>query len=77
MLVAFTHHDSNYQVPLTKDRYPTVPRGKYASLQERDIHFFQSTLEPSRVLVDESDVAPYNVDWLRMVRGKVPGELYV
>lgn len=54
---------------LTKDRYPHVKRGNFNRVTEKDIDFFKSVLG-SRVLTEESDVNGFNVDWLKMVRGK-------
>jgi len=56
-------------VELTSVRYPGVHRGNYAQLSNVHIQHFQSILPKERVITDANDVAPYNVDWLRMVRG--------
>lgn len=53
---------------LTKDRYH-VKRGNFNNLTKDHVNFFKSVLGDSRVLTEESDVASYNVDWLRTVRG--------
>ncbi|KAJ8875194.1 hypothetical protein PR048_023089 [Dryococelus australis] len=54
---------------LTAERYPNVKRGNYNVLSDSHIQFFESILGRERVLTDTADVEPYNVDWLKMVRG--------
>lgn len=56
-------------VELTSVRYPGVQRGSYSQLSDKHVQHFQSILPKERVITDEDDVAPYNVDWLGMVRG--------
>lgn len=46
-------------------------RGKYSQVTDADVGFFQSTLENSRVLLDESDTQSYNIDFMKSVRGKL------
>jgi hypothetical protein len=56
-------------IELTSIRYPGVQRGSYAQLSEKHVQHFRSILPSERVVTDADDVAAYNVDWLRMVRG--------
>ncbi|XP_013396492.1 D-2-hydroxyglutarate dehydrogenase, mitochondrial isoform X3 [Lingula anatina] len=56
------------ELELTSVRYPHVQRGKYATLTEKDVDFFQKLL-PQRVLQDPSELDGYNIDWMRTVRG--------
>ncbi|RZF38635.1 hypothetical protein LSTR_LSTR014480, partial [Laodelphax striatellus] len=57
------------KVILTKDRYPNMKRGKFAELQGSHIQHFINLLGPTRVLTDPNDVEPYNIDWIKVVRG--------
>lgn len=60
---------SSPAVELTSVRYPDVKRGKYTVLTPGHVSHFESILSKERVLTDPSDVEPYNVDWIKMVRG--------
>lgn len=53
---------------LTKDRYK-VTRGAFSELQESDIINFERILSPSQVITSPEDTQPYNIDFLRSVRG--------
>lgn len=48
-----------------------MKRGDYAQVTDADVGFFQSILENSRVLLDESDTQSYNIDFMKSVRGRV------
>ncbi|XP_037041419.1 D-2-hydroxyglutarate dehydrogenase, mitochondrial isoform X2 [Bradysia coprophila] len=62
-------YNASAQLPdLTKDRYQ-VKRGDYSQVTDADVGFFQSILENSRVLLDESDTQSYNIDFMKSVRG--------
>lgn len=56
---------------LTKDRYPDVRRGgMFNSLNTNHLNFFRALLKgEQRVLNDPEDCEPYNVDWIKNVRG--------
>jgi hypothetical protein len=62
-------------VELTSIRYPGVQRGSFAQLNDKHVQHFRSILPSERVITDAEDVAAYNVDWLRMVRGWCVGTL--
>ncbi|XP_063242747.1 D-2-hydroxyglutarate dehydrogenase, mitochondrial-like isoform X2 [Bacillus rossius redtenbacheri] len=68
-VVARQRRELSSAVQLTAERYPDVKRGNYSVLADRHLQFFESILGRERVLTDPDDVEPYNVDWLRMVRG--------
>ncbi|KAM3930295.1 D-2-hydroxyglutarate dehydrogenase, mitochondrial isoform 2-T2 [Leptodactylus fuscus] len=53
--------------PLTELRY-NVKRLPFADVTEEDVRHFQNII-PGRVITDESDLRPHNVDWLRTVKG--------
>ncbi|KAI8795740.1 D-2-hydroxyglutarate dehydrogenase, mitochondrial-like isoform X1 [Biomphalaria glabrata] len=55
-------------VPLTSVKHPDMKRGSFAVLSNEDIAFFKKLL-PGRVITDESELLPYNTDWLKTVRG--------
>jgi len=57
------------QTKLTSERYPNLVRGDFATLEDSDLKSFENILDPGRVLTDSSEVAGYNEDWLRTVRG--------
>ena len=64
------HYTSPVQPDLTSVRYPHVKRGKYSELTSQDVEFFQKLLTgDGRVLTEPDDVAAYNTDWLRTVKG--------
>ncbi|KAJ8929674.1 hypothetical protein NQ314_017601 [Rhamnusium bicolor] len=54
---------------LTKDRYPHVKRGDYATLDENHLRFFTELLGTNRIVTDPSQCEGYNVDWIKNVRG--------
>lgn len=56
------------QVELTSTRYPHVKRGQYSQVTDEDIKVFEDLL-PSRVVTDPDEIAPHNIDWIKMVRG--------
>ena len=57
-----------WQVELTSARYPHLKRGPYGRLTDGDLAHFRRLLGEERVLTD--DLAGYNTDWMRSVRGK-------
>lgn len=65
--ISFTAARCN-EVQLTSTRYPYVKRGQYSQVTDEDIKVFEGLL-PSRVVTDVEEIAAYNVDWLKMVRG--------
>eukprot|EP00091_Calanus_sinicus_P016835 TRINITY_DN36429_c0_g1_i1.p1 TRINITY_DN36429_c0_g1~~TRINITY_DN36429_c0_g1_i1.p1 ORF type:complete len:160 (+),score=6.08 TRINITY_DN36429_c0_g1_i1:11-490(+) len=58
------------QVKLTSERYPNLARGNFATLDDSDLKQFENILDAGRVITDSSEVAGYNEDWLRTVRGR-------
>ncbi|NXQ33696.1 D2HDH protein, partial [Alaudala cheleensis] len=56
------------EVVPTCERY-AVRRLPFARLAEGDVAFFER-LMPGRVLTGQEEVKPFNVDWLKSVRGK-------
>lgn len=59
---------SSFSVELTSTRYNGVKRGQYSKVTEDDIKAFESFIR-SRVVTDLQEIAPHNVDWLKMVIG--------
>ncbi|XP_048521200.1 D-2-hydroxyglutarate dehydrogenase, mitochondrial [Dendroctonus ponderosae] len=53
---------------LTKDRY-AVKRGDYAMLNGQHLQFFTDLLGSKRVLTSAEECQPYNIDWIKNVRG--------
>ena len=56
-------------VTLTRERYPNLQRGPFASLTADDIATFES-IAPGRVITDQDELKGYNTDWLKIVRGE-------
>ncbi|XP_033210256.1 D-2-hydroxyglutarate dehydrogenase, mitochondrial [Belonocnema kinseyi] len=54
---------------LTSVRYK-VERGPYATLTDGHVNFFTNLLDQNRVVTDPDECEGYNVDWVKMVRGK-------
>lgn len=54
---------------LSADKY-NVRRKAFASIQARDVDYFKSVLGEERVLTDEADVLPFNIDWIKNCRGQ-------
>ncbi|XP_049866144.1 D-2-hydroxyglutarate dehydrogenase, mitochondrial isoform X3 [Pectinophora gossypiella] len=54
---------------LSSEKY-NVTRKDFATLQSTDVNFFKSVLSDDRVLTDENDVLPFNIDWLKNCRGQ-------
>ena len=52
----------------TSARYPGIKRENYSKVTDDDIKAFESFI-PSRVVTDPQEIAPHNVDWLKMVKG--------
>lgn len=47
-----------------------MKRKAFASVQEKDVDHFKSILGEERVLTDDDDVLPFNIDWIKNCRGK-------
>ncbi|XP_064929111.1 D-2-hydroxyglutarate dehydrogenase, mitochondrial isoform X2 [Columba livia] len=58
---------SRREVALTSERFG-VRRLPFATVGDRDVAFFERVL-PGRVVTDPEELKPFNVDWLRSVRG--------
>lgn len=53
----------------TQNNY-NVTRGHYNVLQDSHVTFFKQLLGEERVIMDETDLNRYNIDWYYQVRGK-------
>nr|XP_033787742.1 D-2-hydroxyglutarate dehydrogenase, mitochondrial isoform X2 [Geotrypetes seraphini] len=62
-----TFSDSAQEVPLTSERYG-VQRLPFSHVSDEDLAFFENII-PGRVITDPDVLKPFNVDWLKMVRG--------
>ncbi|CAH2107478.1 unnamed protein product [Euphydryas editha] len=47
-----------------------VKRKQFGVLKSTDIEYFKSLLSEDRVLTEESDVLPFNIDWIKNCRGQ-------
>uniref|UniRef100_A0A914UKG8 D-2-hydroxyglutarate dehydrogenase, mitochondrial n=1 Tax=Plectus sambesii TaxID=2011161 RepID=A0A914UKG8_9BILA len=56
--------------PLTSTQLPNLKRGDYSSLTDADVQHFERLLGAGGVLRDETDIAPYNTDWMSWYRGR-------
>ncbi|KXS12045.1 FAD-binding domain-containing protein [Gonapodya prolifera JEL478] len=62
---------SSPQQKLAADMHPHIKRSTaFKSLDDADINHFKSFLEPSQVITDQSEVQPYNTDWMKKYRGQ-------
>lgn len=56
-------------VQLTKDRFPNLKRGAYATVNSNDVDYFKTLLGDNNLITGE-EVKAYNEDWLKSVCGK-------
>ncbi|XP_041976038.1 D-2-hydroxyglutarate dehydrogenase, mitochondrial [Aricia agestis] len=54
---------------LSSEKYG-VKRKEFGVLKNDDVKFFQSLISKERVLTDESELLPYNIDWIKNCRGQ-------
>ncbi|KAL0840488.1 hypothetical protein ABMA28_015730 [Loxostege sticticalis] len=54
---------------LSAEKY-NVKRKGFATVQSSDVNFFKSILGNERVLTDDNDVTPFNIDWIKNCRGQ-------
>lgn len=47
----------------------SIKRKDFATLQSTDISYFTSILSEDRVVTDESEILPFNIDWFNQCRG--------
>ncbi|CAG9560244.1 unnamed protein product [Danaus chrysippus] len=47
-----------------------VERKKFGTVRPSDIDYFRTILSKERILTDEEDVLPYNIDWIKNCRGQ-------
>ncbi|KAL4708420.1 hypothetical protein ACJJTC_019656 [Scirpophaga incertulas] len=52
----------------SSDKYK-VKRHDFSTVRTTDIDYFKSILGKDRILTDDQDVAPYNIDWIKNCRG--------
>lgn len=66
---AFHTASSSFQeVMLTRERY-RVQRLPFSRVSDSDVAFFERMM-PGRVITDPEELKPFNVDWLKSVRGE-------
>jgi hypothetical protein len=53
-----------------------ITRGKYAQLNNDDIHFFEEILTKDRILTDSQELGVYNSDWMKKYKGNSPIALF-
>lgn len=56
-------------VQLTKDKFPNLKRGSYATVNACDVDYFKKLLGDNNFITGE-EVKAYNEDWLKSVCGK-------
>ncbi|XP_028161858.1 D-2-hydroxyglutarate dehydrogenase, mitochondrial-like [Ostrinia furnacalis] len=54
---------------LSAEKY-NVKRKAFATVQSTDVDYFKSILGNERVLTDDNDVTPFNIDWIKNCRGQ-------
>lgn len=47
-----------------------IKRKNFGNVQQTDVGFFKSILGEERVVTDEHEVQPYNIDWIKNCRGQ-------
>lgn len=45
-------------------------RKDFSNVQATDVNYFKSILGANRVLTEDTDVMPFNIDWIKNCRGK-------
>lgn len=63
-----TASSSFQEVMLTSERYK-VQRLPFSHVSDSDVAFFERIM-PGRVITNPEELKPFNVDWLKSVRGK-------
>ncbi|GBP41344.1 D-2-hydroxyglutarate dehydrogenase, mitochondrial [Eumeta japonica] len=58
------------EVVLDLDEKYNIERKKFGVVTPTDINYFKSVLSEDRVLTDESEVMPFNIDWIKNCRGQ-------
>lgn len=64
----YTKSALHKNVQLTKDRFPSIKRGSYASVDSTDVNYFKQLLGSNHFITGE-EVKSYNEDWLKSVSG--------
>ncbi|KOB66588.1 Uncharacterized protein OBRU01_21002 [Operophtera brumata] len=54
---------------LSSEKYNTK-RKDFSTVQSTDVNYFKSLLSEDRVLTEDSDVLPFNIDWIKNCRGQ-------
>ena len=70
LIGAVRQSSTNSMPDLTSERYK-VKRGPFASITEGHVQFFKKILDNNKVITDADECYSYNVDWVKMVRGKL------
>lgn len=57
--------------PLTRVRHPKLRRSPhYATLNDKDLSFFEGLLPDGRAITNPDDCLPYNIDWIKTCQGQ-------
>ncbi|XP_013178063.1 PREDICTED: D-2-hydroxyglutarate dehydrogenase, mitochondrial [Papilio xuthus] len=54
---------------LSSEKYKVI-RKQFGNIQPSDVDYFKTILSEDRVLTDENDVLPFNIDWIKNCRGQ-------
>ncbi|KAJ2938222.1 hypothetical protein O0L34_g17559 [Tuta absoluta] len=54
---------------LSSEKY-NVKRKEFGKVEATDVDYFKTVLSEQQVLTDESDVLPFNIDWIKNCRGQ-------
>ncbi|XP_072940857.1 D-2-hydroxyglutarate dehydrogenase, mitochondrial [Epargyreus clarus] len=54
---------------LSSEKYG-IKRKHFSPLQQEDINYFKSIFKEGQVLTEESEVLPFNIDWIKNCRGQ-------
>ncbi|XP_037299286.1 D-2-hydroxyglutarate dehydrogenase, mitochondrial [Manduca sexta] len=54
---------------LSSEKY-NIKRKQFSNVESTDVNYFKRILGEERVLTEETDVMPYNIDWIKNCRGQ-------
>lgn len=61
---------NNVNCILPQEKYNII-RKDFSVVQANDVNYFKSILGDDRVLTEEDEVLPFNIDWIKNCRGKL------
>lgn len=68
-IIGLRYASTSIMPDLTANRY-NFKRGAYNSITDNHVKYFEQLLDQSQVITDPNECLGYNIDWIKMVRGK-------